>query len=301
MHKTLSVTTVLLMLAILSSCFPKLERSGVTVIAGISIEAECQTLDIQRDLMLNETYGLTEWMIEIPFQVQPYDNKSSFKYYESHELDTILPKLKSQQIPYNLGFNIENPRNVPISQARIEHYLTDISGMLLRTAKVNYFPKRLIFMGELINPDFTKGKLKRFVLEIRKELPAFTGDILLAATPKALQGASFPWDIPDAIGIIFHEPPDPEFKPYFRKTNQVLSQLLIDHQKSALIVQTNLVGREKLLLFKNQLRFWDEKVVIEGIVINSLFCEFPLADSSSHFGLAKDKQFQSYLKRYTSE
>lgn len=295
-YLVISISFIFSMLFI--SCFPGLERKNVPIIAGISIETKCSSLNIPKGLQLNQSFGINEWMIEVPFQMQAYDQASSFKYYERHELDTILPILQAHKTPYNLCFNVENPRNIPYAKARVEHYLTDMSGILLRALNASYLPKRIIFMGEVLNKDFSKGKLERFILEIRNELPAFGGEIVFAAKPSQIKDSSFVWDICDVVGVVYHEPPDLDYKPYFREINQSLSQLLVEHQKPVLIVHTNLVGKEKLLMFKNQLRFWDKEVELKGIVLNSLFCESPLADSSSHFGLANDRDFQRYLKRY---
>ena len=89
-----------------------------------------------------------------------------------------------------------------------------------------------------------------------------------------------------------------ELKPHFREVNQELSILLKKHQKPALIVHSNLLGEQQLLLFKNQLRFWDEDIDLMGIVLNSLYCELSLADTSTYFALGHNDDFQSFLQNY---
>ncbi|RMG19634.1 MAG: hypothetical protein D6730_21230, partial [Bacteroidetes bacterium] len=254
-----------------------------------------------RDLDLYHEYRLSGWMIEIPFQLHPLSPQSSFKYYETHELDTLLPILRKHQLPYSLAFTVENPRNVPLAQASIDPYFTDISGMLLRCMKARYFPRYLIFMGELCKPAFSKGKLPGFLAQVKQEFKGFEGEIVLAATPAEWLDSDYLWPLAEVVGICYREPPELEYKPYFMRINRQLSQKLIQYQKPALIVQTNLVGGRKLLLFKNQLRFWDEQTELRGIVLNSLYCEFPLADQHTHFGLAGEQEFKQYLKRYTAK
>jgi hypothetical protein len=97
------------------------------------------------------------------------------------------------------------------------------------------------------------------------------------------------------LAIINDAPPDEMYKAHFRQVNRALSAKALEYNKTLFIAQTNILGDNKLLLYKNQLRFWDDAVQVEGLIINSLYCQSSLADSTTRFGLARDKELLEYL------
>ena len=67
------------------------------------------------------------------------------------------------------------------------------------------------------------------------------------------------------------------------------------------VSHANVIGEEKTLQFKNKTRFWDAEVAVSGIVLNTIFGQSILSDTSRYFGAKQDAELQAYLKDYTSE
>ena len=279
----------------LVACSSSLERKGVPVMGGISSQGECSTAGMYKDLDAYHQFGLDGYMVEIPITIDLFTEGSDFRYYERHAVDTLNQVFMQRQIPYSLAFNMENPRNVPLRKVNIEHYFTDVSGILLRTN--NYPPQKIVFMGEFLNSKVVGNKLKPYIELLKKEFEAFQGDIVFAAFSHQLN-EDFDWQTPDLVGIRYVEPPDLDYRSHFRKLNRSLSLQFLNHEKPALIVQSNLLGEEKLNLFKNELRFWDAEVDLRGIVLNGILCNLTLTDHESYFALGEDAAFKKYLKSY---
>lgn len=278
------------------SCSVNLERPGVEVWMGLTVDKHCSASNVIQDTTLNREYGISGWLFEFPFFIAEPDRESTFRYYETHLLDTLLPVLQADSIPYGLAFDLQNPKDFSTTYTRIDEYLTDVSGILLRTK--DYAPDHIIFMGEFIHPEIRNTALQNFVDQLREELYQFDGSVIYAAKSEDLIG-DFDWDTPDKVGIIFQPPPDEMYKPYFRQINRRISDSLIAHNKSAMIVRSNLMGEDKALQLRNQLRFWSEEVDIESIVLNTVYCQFSLSDTAGYFSASKDRELQRFLKEYS--
>lgn len=280
---------------LLTACTPQLEREGVPLLAGINLDQGCGKAVMEHNWETYQAYDLAGWMIEIPFRVDPDPVNPVFTYYSTHTLDTLLPQLQAYSSPYSLAFSLEKPPGMPMPQVRMETYLTDISGILLRTAP--YPPRQLVFMGAFIDEASRLKKVRDFLLQLETDFPAFQGEIVFAAYPDQLT-ADFDWETPDVIGIRHQAPAHQNYREYFRAQHQQISEQLLAHHKPALIVQSNLLGEDKLLLLKNQLRFWHDSVAIQGIVLNTLYCRMSLTDSSSYYSLTESEDVLEFMKNY---
>lgn len=280
---------------VLAACTPQLEREGVPLLAGINLDPGCGTGAMEHNWETYQTYDLSGWMIEIPFRVSPDPKNPVFTYYATHTLDTLLPQLQAHSSPYSLAFSLEKPPGMPMPQVRMETYLTDISGILLRT--VSYPPRQLVFMGAFIDEASRLEKVRDFLIQLKTGFPAFQGEIVFAGYPDQLT-TDFDWETPDVIGIRHQAPAHQNYREYFRTQHQQISEQLLAHHKPALIVQSNLLGEDKLLLLKNQLRFWHDSVAIQGIVLNTLYCRMSLTDSSSYYSLTKEADVLEFLSNY---
>lgn len=289
----------LTVLMLLLACRPPLERPDVPLWAGLRLEQDCSDIRFERDLELFDTHGLSGWMIEVPFTLQEEGVRSGFKYYEAHALDTLIPHLSARHIPYGLHFVVENPRRIPLAHAHATHCFTDISGMLLRVREQGYPPDFLAFSGAFLDSSFSQGSFRPFLQQLLQAFPQHAPRLILAGTKEELARGQELLPLADVLGIVYREPPDLAYKPHFRALNARFSQLLAQLNKPAFIVQSNLVGNQKLLLLKNQLRFWEAGVQLRGLVLNSIYCEFSLADSNSHFGLAREGEIQGFIKTYS--
>ena len=288
----------LLCVGLLGGCSTPPERQDVPVLAGITLNEECQLEQLVSGLELFDEFGLEGWLLEFPMYMHPIDEASDFRYYEKHTLDTIIHVFKSRSYPYSLAFNLENPKNYPTARINLTNYLLDISAVLLRTQA--YPPSQLVFMGEFLNSDIMEDKLSSFIENIRSELSGFKGQIVYAMFPYQFDELN-DWTTPDRIGVRYHESPEEDLRKYYFKINRAMSKHLSKHEKEVFIAQSNLMGEDKLEIFKNQLRFWENEVELSGIVLNSLNCKMALTDTGAFFALGEDDAFKDFLRNYLDE
>ena len=280
---------------LLLHCTPRLERANVPLLAGMRLDAGCSEAVFSENIKAFADAGLGEWLVA--FVAYPEDEPAqAWAAFETQLIDSLLPLLQQQNQTYSLSFELLAPISPTLPLPAPDEWL---SGMIPLLVKTQYFPpRRLVFMGAFVESAPAREALRASLAEIRAgSSPVFRGEIVYAAAPDLLD-ASFDWETPDLIGIRHRAPPDLDYRAYFRKTHQRLSRLLLAHQKPAIIVESNLIGEDHLLLFRNQLRFWNDSVDLRGIALNTLYCRMALTDSYSHFALAGQRELQRYLREY---
>jgi hypothetical protein len=208
-----------------------------------------------------------------------------------HEIKLTLTRLEPLTVQTCLHFSLQNPFRVRGNQIQFNRYSSQIDSIL---AILPFSPDKLMFSGFWIQDSAFQQALIQQFPKWKKRHPHST--CYIAGRHESLLADVIDWEGNYELAVIHDAPPDEVFKPYFRKVNGALSEKALKHNRSLFIAQSNLLGEQKLLLFKNQLRFWDEQVIIEGLTINSLYCTSSLADSSTRFGLAKDKHLVEYVK-----
>ncbi|MEZ4827036.1 MAG: hypothetical protein R3C61_12275 [Bacteroidia bacterium] len=279
---------ILLLCLIYSGCnsFPELRQ--MPVFAGVSIDARCGASVVIDNMEVFREYNLTGWMVEFPFSITPRQTGSDFRYYEKHTVDTLVAVFQAEELPYILSFPLSNPHNLNLKNVRIAHYLSDVSGILLRTR--DYPPAAIVFSGMWMNPDFYREDFRRFIAELKTSYEGFSGSIVFAGFPYELAG-DFDFESPDVIGIRFHEPPEDDLDTYFSQLNREISCYLDEYQKPGMIVHSNLMGERKQELFLHQLSFWPDSVDIQGYALNSLHCEVSLSGRNDFFLWAMTRSF----------
>ena len=106
------------------------------------------------------------------------------------------------------------------------------------------------------------------------------------------------WQGCDEIGIFYQTSIEQNDKVYAQKWNAKLSALALREKKPLFIAQANLIGENKLIQLQNRLRFWDDDVSINGLVINNIFpCPAP-CDSNAYFGLQKEEEVKDFIRKY---
>lgn len=261
----------------------------VPVMLAMRLSSECSIREISRNIEVYRKYPLQNFVIEVPLRTLP---EQEFRYYETSTLDTLIFLLRSYDIPYSLAFFLQEEKHIVMEQVEPDIPLMDMSGYLLRTEA--YPPKQLIIMESMLQI----STLKDFVMELRRDFTAFSGDIVFAASPEFLQSMRFDWETPDAVGVIYAPPLDQSYPKYFKEVNEAVSIKAEKYNKSVLICQANIIGDDKLELFRAELRFWSKDIYLKGIILNALDCNIPLMESGSIFSLAEDEAFLQYLARY---
>ncbi|MEL6672789.1 MAG: hypothetical protein AAFR61_11380 [Bacteroidota bacterium] len=262
---------------------------------SVSLDDQCRISNLLADQEINHQYGIDEWVLTVPMSLHPLKEASEIKYYERHALDTLVQLFLADSVPYSLVFKLENPRNYSADILNLELYLTEVSGLLLRTTA--YPAIRIGFMGEWLNDSLVRDKVAILIRKWKEEFPAFSGQIVFAGFPYEIRELK-DWDTPDVIGIRYHDPSELDFGYYFRQLNGELSTILKGKNKPGWIVESNLVGNHKLELFDHQLRFWDPEVQIQGTVLNTQHCRTALGGQDGPFALSTDKDFLQYLEAY---
>lgn len=279
----------------LYACTPAPEIQKVPVLSGVTIDNHCGASVVIDNMETFRRFQLDAWLVEFPFNLSARHTGSDFRYYEKHTIDTLVTVFQTENIPYVLCFPLENPQNYPLKNARIAHYLSDVSGILLRTH--DYPPSAIVFSGIWMNPAFYRADFQRFIGELKTSFEAFDGDIVFAGFPHELMG-DFDWVLPDVIGIRYHEPLTENLDSYYSDLNQEIACYLLEYNKPGMIVHSNLFGDKKLDLFQGQLSFWPDSVQIKGIALNSMHCEMSLSGKNAFFSLSEDQAFLDFLKDY---
>ncbi len=278
-------------LLLLASCEVRLEREAIPLWLGIQLETEssCSAETWQANAEIQELYQAHGWTVEIPIFI-PLADSLPIRYPDSLAIVSAFQEMKNISPHIALHFLLQNPFSINEDQIPTSSYLQIVDSIL---TLLPYSPEKLLFSGYWIQaPGMRTTMLQQFP-NWKKQLP--TTEIYLAGRPDLLLSESISWDSNYELAVKYDAPPDEQFKPHFRSVNQTLSAKALAHKKKIFIAQTNILGDQKLLLFKNQLRFWEDNVELEGLTINSLYCTTSLADSSTRFGAAKDKDFLEYL------
>lgn len=274
-------------------CEVKLERENIPLWLGIQLEPEasCSATSWEANEKIHERFHAVGWVIEVPVFIPAHDsNRIRIPAYQ--EINRSLANFRNLSVQTCLHFSLQNPFRIQADGLAQAKYIQLIEGYLQKLA---YPPEKLMFSGFWIQEKAFQQALRNQFPSWKATLPATT--FYLAGRHESLLSDLIDWDENYELAVIHDAPPDEMYKPYFREINQALSKKALAHNKSLFIAQSNLLGDQKLLLYKNQLRFWDESVKLEGLVINSLYCTSSLADSSTRFGLAKDFALLDYIKK----
>ncbi|MEM6262002.1 MAG: hypothetical protein AAGI38_05805 [Bacteroidota bacterium] len=276
-------------------CQPKLEQTGIPIWGGMALEANCSSNTYLDNFQEIEAWNFSGAWIEIE-QVVRQHPESQVPYYEKSILDTLVATLEKKQLPYGLVFNLNNLENWPMTSLRLNPLLSDWSTQLLRT---NGYPPRYVgFSGAWLDTSLQQQVLPGLITQLKAALPVSSPQVFLAGTPTQWLEGDIRTDLADILGINFMVPPTNELKTYFINTNGALAKLATQYEKPVFLTQSNLLGDQQLLLFKNQLRFWPDSALPIGLVINTLYCELPVVDRTSPFALGKNTTFLSYLRSY---
>ena len=274
-----------------SGCEVKLEREGIPLWLGIQLETDtsCSADSWLANQQLNEQYQPQGWTLEIPIFL-PENDSSPFRIPSTSEILFSFDRLKSLSSQSCLHFSMQNPFRLRTDQITLEGYTSTIDSVLHTLASS---PDKIMLSGFWVQDAIFQEKLLTRFPDWKKRHPA--SRFYLAARHTTLLSQAIDWTGSYELAIINDAPPDEMYKAHFRQVNRALSAKAFEYNKTLFIAQTNILGDNKLLLYKNQLRFWDDAVQVEGLIINSLYCQSSLADSTTRFGLARDKELLEYL------
>jgi hypothetical protein len=110
------------------------------------------------------------------------------------------------------------------------------------------------------------------------------------------------WPAFDGIAISYRPPSDSNWKRACRVWHTQLSHLADSLQKPILQSHANLIGDDKVVQFKNRLRFWAPNVVLKGLVLNSIYSVSVFSDQRvDYFSFVQDEAMLETLRAYQAE
>lgn len=291
LHFIIFAFTLLGLCFLSTGCEVKLERENIPLWLGIQLETDtsCTEDSWLANQQLQSLYPVKGWTIEVPIFL-PENDSSTPRIPETSAILISLNRLASLSSQSCLHFSMQNPYRLLSDQIAIDTYISLIHGIL---DTLPFSPDKIMFSGFWIQEkELQQTLLSHFPTWQKAHV---SSRFYLAGRYNTLISGIVDWNGSHDIAIINDAPPDEIFKAHFRKVNQALGAKALEHNKAIFIAQTNILGDNKLLLYKNQLRFWDEAVQVEGLTINSLYCQSSLADSSTRFGLARARELLGYL------
>lgn len=107
-----------------------------------------------------------------------------------------------------------------------------------------------------------------------------------------------PWSRIDAVGIAMDAPAGESYGKYFRRLNVQAGREALRRGKMLWIIESNLLEQDRLRQLRFELRYWPRKLPIAGLVLNSVYCNTPIADSLSPFSLAQHSALRVWLQQH---
>jgi len=271
------------------ACERKLERENVPIWLSIQLDVRdaCEEQAWAKNDSLHQLIKPKGWIVEIPFLFSA-EGSQGVLTPDSTAIAEAIFQLQSLNSQLGIHFLLENPHNLVLDAIHADESLAILYQQL---TEILPFNGKIFISGLWMQRDIFRKKLLELLPHWQQAFPNV--HFVPSGRAPVLFSPSFPWQTSKTIGIIYDSPADEQFKPHFRALNRQLSERAGPNE--LFILQSNLLGTQKSLLYKNQLRFWSAETSLRGIVINSLYCTHSLADSSSRFGMAQDRDLIELL------
>jgi hypothetical protein len=277
----------------LLACQPQLERQGVPLVLGIQLDANsaCSLTSWQKNSSLRQQFPQASWLVELPIHL-PEKQGQPPRMASLGAFQQAMDSLAGWEVPLYLHVLLENPFRWQKDSIPWDNLATKLEPYLL--SFWDAAGQEVFFSGIWVEEKRSREKWSKQLQGWQTQGLALR--TALAGRPEVLLDSAFSWPSGQVIGIINDAPADLAYKPYFRRRNRALSQKALATGSPLLILQSNLYGNDRLLLFKNQLRFWHEEVELLGITVNSLYCHNALAEPSPRYGLQAEQELKAYLQ-----
>lgn len=294
MRIVLSALTLTLTL-ILPGCRPTdLERPGVPISWGMRFESDADVAELNPNMAKLRSLVMRRMLVELPVVA------------DSQGLPTIPPlsldRLRGYSNRYKvrlfLAFTTTNPKKLfPLDtvedpnrwfaalETAVDSVLRDFG---------QHPPERVIIGSNWTYAEQYGAHWKQMLDKLRGVHPyLFSYGASLQRLPM------LDWlNACDEICIDYRPGPDENPKPYAREYNQMASAIADSLDLPVFIFRTNLIGNNKTLQLKNQLRFWSEGVNVRGLCINTLYAPIAARDSTTYYGVAQEDELFEFLRRY---
>lgn len=279
------------------ACQP-LERPNVPILQGLRLEIPPNDLSVCAENLKND-FASRELSVELMVVADSGTGLPKISRTSLVEVSRLFLGLQKYDFSYTIQLHHSNFRPLFFpdqkfnTEAWFSAYEKEIREELLprlASAKVNR-----LTLGTYFEPIESETKHWQALFQSVRQVTKIP--LLYVASVERAGKIRF-WQSCDEIGIFYQTSIEQNDKVYAREWNEKLSALALKEKKPIFVAQANLIGENKLIQLENRLRFWDEDVVLKGLVVNNIFPIPAVCDTNTYFGLAKDEAMLDYLKGY---
>jgi hypothetical protein len=291
------VASLLLGALLLPGC-GDLERSGIPVSFSFRIDEPVSSDIRRRDFQRLDSLGVERVYLELI--VEPHEDTllPKINRYCLTQLSDLLPQIRKRG--YELGLILNHSKfkplfpsdSLPPAEQWFRSYRQEIGRMLKRCEG---YPVQRLVLGTEFRPWEDRLHAWR-QLTARLDTATQAQLIYTAEAPRIPTVAL--WPAVDAIGVSYIPSPRGNPKVSCRKWNRAIAETARKHDKPVFISHTNLIGQDKLIKFKNRLRFWHEDVRLSGVNVNTIYPVSVLTDTTKYFGMKTEQATKAYIGRY---
>lgn len=277
------------------SCERKLERENVEIAWGIRLDdySKENYSQIQKDI--SQFDAKTLW-IEIPVSQAKNSDSIFVPIIDSIFLIRLQNAINffPKSLTLNLSFVQKEGINFHIGNAEI--WLQNYSVLLEKTIK-NFGQKSdwISLATDFAQTENLHFQWKKIFSSIKKSTKA---KIFYTARLTQISKLEL-WENSDAIGVSYEYVHNEKWKPFARKWNKKASEIAVNYKIPILISQANIISEDKVLQFKNELRFWDKDLKLVQICFNNISQKTVLSEEITPFSLKEEKEFYEFLKKYS--
>ena len=294
-------------LFLLGACQPHLERKGIPIWMGLTLDEFRSSEGFEAMISLNlgefDRQQLAGIMIEIPLEADSVSGTPFVSPQIFHHFEKLSSLLGARKIPYGISISPQNSG---------QHFPNaGLKNPVLWFDSLEHIHQRLWTLSRILSPEnppqrwvvgYDLSPLEKFDREWARlffnlKNQGYQGKISYGFSIHRFENQPLR-ALSDEIAITFPSIADENYKKFSRKWIPLVAEKAIKEEKSIFICQANLIGEKKTLQFKNRLRFWGEKVKIVGINLNTLYDYSSLIDTSSYFKLKENVEFEEFFRTY---
>jgi hypothetical protein len=279
------------------ACQP-LERPNVPVLHGLRLEMPPNNLSDCAEKLKND-FTARELSVELMVVADSGTGLPKISRTSLVEVSRLILGLQRYGFSYTIQLHHSNfrPLFFPDQKINAETWFTAYEKEIreellprLASAKVNR-----LSLGTYYEPIESETKHWQALFQSVRRVTKIP--LLYVASVERAGQIRF-WQSCDEIGIFYQTSIEQNDKVYARKWNEKLSALALKEKKPLFIAQANLIGENKQIQLENRLRFWDENVSLNGLVVNNIFPIPAVCDTNAYFGLGQDAELLEYLRDY---
>jgi hypothetical protein len=289
---------IVLMVLLLAACGDMHEAKGVRLAMGLRLDEQVADNARANDLEASQKLGLSVFQLEIPLEADIKTGLPQLNRVAKAELTKLLPELKRRNCAYALMIPHLNQHQlfrgdtIPNPLAWFRAYQRELKSLFEQQIPNDNHPLWIV-LGQDIQPYEKQDSLWATTASLVRGYGV--KQVLYSALPARVGQIRF-WKSMDAIGIRYLREDLDQPKAYARLMHPKLDSIADRLGKPVFITSANLLGPEKLLQYRNLLRFWP-KNRLKILVFNTIYAFSPLSDSQSQYAWQSDEALIDEIAR----